>query len=324
MNKVKYIYNNHYQAPNIDNVVNDIANTKQSKITNTVQSSQPTDNDYVGGFTADNPTINPISFNSWIFSDIWNWVKTKLGVRIDNTDSNIGSGIIPTYCDSNGKITASTSSVGNSSKPLYLNNGTFTEVQDNTTIVDLGSTSSANTYSSNPSIGVSGKLDVSHGGTGVTTLSSGALLIGNGTNAIATSSSKGNSTIPIYINSSGKPTACSGSVINYSNQIADYSISTSNISANTNYTIVSSINLPNFFRVDVSTSQASSSVSYSLYVHVGTSWLSPSYSIVSNSTNNHTSYGYLSQTNLTFTLTIQGIGIIQGAHTIYVKIYCTN
>ena len=138
---------------------------KQNKITNTVQNDQPTDSNYVSGFTNSSTSTNPTATNSWTFTNVWNWIKTKIGVRSGTTDSAIGSSTKPVYFNSNGKAIA---------------------LSDNNANVNLESTQSANLFSSNPSFGVSGILGVSHGGTGTSTFTSGSVLVGNGTNAITT------------------------------------------------------------------------------------------------------------------------------------------
>ena len=190
LGKVEYIYNNHQQTPSVDSIISTISsnydtlnNAKQDKITNTVQTSQPTDSNYVGGFTNSSTSTNPTSHNSWTFTNVWNWVKTHLGVRSGSTDSAIGSSVKPVYCNSAGKLIA---------------------LSDNNANVNLGSNSSANLFSSSPSFGVTGILGVANGGTGASTLTSGALLQGNGTGAITKASSVGSTTTPIYIDSNGK------------------------------------------------------------------------------------------------------------------------
>lgn len=74
--------------------------------------------------------------------------------------------------------------------------------------VNLGSSSVSSSFNGTQDIhdiGVSGKLSVSYGGTGAGSFTSGALLQGNSTNAISVASSKGDSSTPIYIDSTGKP-----------------------------------------------------------------------------------------------------------------------
>jgi hypothetical protein len=67
--------------------------------------------------------------------------------------------------------------------------------------------SSAVTYTNGGNItpGVSGTLPIAFGGTGATTFTSGAILSGNGGNAIKPIAGKGSASQPIYIDSSGIP-----------------------------------------------------------------------------------------------------------------------
>ena len=44
----------------------------------------------------------------------------------DNVPASVGSGVKPVYTDSNGKVVASSSTVGGSDTPIYLNSGTLT------------------------------------------------------------------------------------------------------------------------------------------------------------------------------------------------------
>lgn len=56
----------------------------------------------------------------------------------------------------------------------------------------------------------SGTLGVARGGTGATSYTTNAVLLGNGSNAIKTSGAVGNSTTPVYINSNGGISTCVG------------------------------------------------------------------------------------------------------------------
>ena len=61
-------------------------------------------------------------------------------------------------------------------------------------LVNLGSTTADTVFKTSPRPGVTGTLPVANGGTGATTLTSGAALIGNGTGAISTRSITNNTT----------------------------------------------------------------------------------------------------------------------------------
>lgn len=134
-------------------------NKKQDKITNTIQSSQPSDSNYVGGFTNSSSSENPTAHSSWTFTNIWNWVKVKLGVRSGTTDTAVGSSTKPVYLNSDGKAVA---------------------VDDNSALVNLSSTDSANMYDSAPRLGVTGVLPVAYGGTGANSASGARTNLGLG------------------------------------------------------------------------------------------------------------------------------------------------
>ena len=57
---------------------------------------------------------------------------------------------------------------------------------------------------------IMGTVSVGHGGTGATSYTTNAVLLGNGSNAIKTSGAVGNSTTPVYINSNGGISTCVG------------------------------------------------------------------------------------------------------------------
>lgn len=87
----------------------------------------------------------------------------------------------PTKVDS--IVTSLTGTTGSTASHVYA-----TSLQTARTIqTNLGSTSSASfNGTANITPGITGTLSVAHGGTGATTLTSGAALIGNGTGAVAT------------------------------------------------------------------------------------------------------------------------------------------
>lgn len=160
-------------------------NKKQDKITNTIQSSQPSDSNYVGGFTNSSTSTNPTAHSSWTFTNIWNWVKTKLGVRNGTTDSAIGSATKPVYLNSSGKAVA---------------------VNNNAALVNLASTSSANMYASAPRPGVTGVLPVANGGTGATSLAN--VNVGSASSATkATNDGSGNNIVNTYATKTSVSTA---------------------------------------------------------------------------------------------------------------------
>lgn len=140
-------------------------NKKQDKITNTIQSSQPSDSNYVGGFTDSSSSENPTAHSSWTFTNIWNWVKVKLGVRSGTTDTAVGSSTKPVYLNSDGKAVA---------------------LDNNSALVNLSSTNSANMYASDPRPGVTGILPVDNGGTGANSASGARTNLGLG--SVATES----------------------------------------------------------------------------------------------------------------------------------------
>ena len=92
-------------------------------------------------------------------------------------------------------------SKGSTTKPVYFNSsGEPAEVTMKT--MSLNGKSVPIINSSDIDIST---IAVPYGGTGATSLESGALLQGNGAFAISTAAEKGSSSLPIYIDSSGKP-----------------------------------------------------------------------------------------------------------------------
>ena len=71
------------------NAINELFNNKQDKITDSTNANNPIDSDKVSEVSATNKTNK-----TWTFTQVWNWVKTKIKTSITNslTDADIVSG----------------------------------------------------------------------------------------------------------------------------------------------------------------------------------------------------------------------------------------
>lgn len=126
--------------------------------------------------------------------------------------SSKGSNKLPIYIDSDGKPQTIASYQGNAATASALNPGAKIGLSGGVTGTATLFTGATNitipittVKVGGDNITIDGTLAVSHGGTGATSLNSGALLQGNGAGAISAAGGKGNSTTPIYIDSNGKP-----------------------------------------------------------------------------------------------------------------------
>ena len=125
---------------------------------------------------------------------LWSYIKGKISSWMKNNTSAGSLGWTSTANDTM-PITSNT---------LAYWNGAYSGTSSNLTCVGTIKNGQWNAST----------IGVSYGGTGAQTLTSGALLQGNGTSAVSAAGGKGSVSVPIYIDSNGKPqtiTSYSGS-----------------------------------------------------------------------------------------------------------------
>lgn len=118
-------------------------------------------------------------------SKIWEYIKGKISSWMKNN----------TAVGSLGWTSASNDTMPITSNTLAYWNGAYSG--NNSNLSCLGTVTSG--------VWNGSTIRVGYGGTGATTLTSGALLQGNGANAVSTAAAKGSASLPIYIDSAGKP-----------------------------------------------------------------------------------------------------------------------
>jgi len=118
-------------------------------------------------------------------SKIWEYIKGKISSWMKNN----------TAAGSLGWTSASNDTMPITSNTLAYWNGAYRDNSSN--LSHLGTVTSG--------VWNGSTIGVGHGGTGATTLTSEALLQGNGTNSVSAATAKGSASLPIYIDSAGKP-----------------------------------------------------------------------------------------------------------------------
>lgn len=118
-------------------------------------------------------------------SKIWEYIKGKISLWMKNK----------TAVGSLDWTSASNDTMPITSNTLAYWNGAYRDNSSN--LSHLGTVTSG--------VWNGSTLGVGYGGTGATTLTSEALLQGNGANAVSAAAAKGSASLPIYIDSAGKP-----------------------------------------------------------------------------------------------------------------------
>ena len=95
-----------------------------------------------------------------------------------------GSGVKPVYISGTGAVTASSSSVGSTYVPVYLNSGTITVCTSPSILINLASTSATNVFAASPRPGVTGVLGVANGGTGCSSWTANKLVYSSATTTL--------------------------------------------------------------------------------------------------------------------------------------------
>lgn len=109
-------------------------------------------------------------------SDITDLDFTSIGVA-----AATGNKFVSQISQTDGKISAaiSTATIGTQYIPVYINQGTITQITANSVLANLSSTTAASTYAASPRPGITGTLGTAHGGTGNTSFTQWGVVYAN-------------------------------------------------------------------------------------------------------------------------------------------------